>query len=312
MSQLVKIESHVSDALNRLISQYREKPNFRKIITKLTERHQALENCFFQMSERLDIQNSEGVQLDNFGGLVGQAREGNDDDIYKVLLRTKIGINISKSIPENLIDIVKQLTTRPLREHIIERTRADILDSRAGAVFRHMPGAKNIVIRVLNDDFLNDLTTEDTINGFQILNNTAVTLGGFDYRNISATDLPDFPFIGASFEFTFSIPMRVPLIKYRNLGNFQFFLSTDGEALTQIDYILRAISQVSPAGSRVDYLSVYLPGPKSFSFAGNDDGGGFNEGELATLYTIPGDFEFNGGDGFGSLNDPLAGGKFIA
>lgn len=92
MSQLVKIESHVSDALNRLISQYREKPNFRKIITKLTERHQALENCFFQMSERLDIQNSEGVQLDNFGGLVGQAREGNDDDIYKVLLLSLIHI----------------------------------------------------------------------------------------------------------------------------------------------------------------------------------------------------------------------------
>ena len=312
MSQLVKINSHVTDGLNRLISQYRNKENFNKLLTKLIERYQELENFLFDFSTRLDIQKSRGTQLDNFGGLVGQRREGNNDDTYRILLRTRIGINTSRSLPVNLTDIVKELTTKPLETFMIQRTRADILDSRAGAVFRHMPGAKNFLIRVLNDDFLNDLKAGDSINGFNILTNTLVNLGGFDYRNISATDLPDFPFIGANFEFTFTTPMRVPLVKYHNLGNLQFFISTNGIVLTQVEHLINAISQVSPAGSRLDYLSVYLPGSQSFAFAGNDDGSGFNEGELATLYTIPGDFEFNGGDGFGSIKDPLAGGKFIA
>ena len=234
------------------------------------------------------------------------------DRIYKILLRTRIGVNTSKSVPENLIDIVKELTTKPEENFSIERTRADILDSRAGLVFRHQPGAKNVLIRVGTDTFLNDLVVGDTLNGFSITSNTAVMLGGFAYRNIGATDLPTIPFIGARFTFNFLKPGRTPKIRYYGLGGYESAIGTDGIALTDIDIIVEALQQIVPAGSRTNYLSVYLPEEESFAFSGSDDGGGFNEGRLATLYTIPGIFEFDAGDGFGSVRDPLVGGKFVA
>ena len=312
MSQLLKIDSHSREAVARLISQFQGKPRMVKIIETLATRTQTLENCLFQFYERLDLLTSVGNQLDNFGEIVGQDRNSVSDQIYRILLRTKIGINTSQSIPQNLIDIVSELTTKPLETWSIQRTRADILDSRAGLVFRHQPGAKNVLIRVGNDEFLNDLKVGEIMNGFAITSNTGVMLGGFAYRNIGATDLPTIPFIGAQFEFTFSSPMRIPTVKYRGLGNLQFFISTDGIVLTQIENVMNSILQISPAGSRVDYLSVYVPDAQSFAFAGNDDGGGFDQGYFASLYTIPGTFEFDAGEGFGSLEDPLAGGKLIA
>ena len=312
MSQLSKIETHVIDGLNRLAFQYRGKSNFENLLRVFLNRFQNLENCYSDFYDRLSLTNSSGQQLDNFGKIVGQNRDGNNDETYRILLRAKVGINVSRSLPENLINIVKELTTKPVETWEISRRRADIVGHTSGVDFRYDTNAEGLIIRVVNDDFLNNLKPGDTMNGFEITENKSLLISGFVWRNLETTGIPDFPVIGESFEFIFSSPMRIPKVQYMNLGGFESAVGSDGIALSPVGTVMLSLQEVVAAGSRVNYLSIYKPEAESFAFSGTDAGGGFGEGELATLYTIPGFFEFNAGEGFGSIKDPLAGGQFAA
>lgn len=104
------INNHVQAALDRLITQYKNKPNFIAIITAFVTQHQILEDATFELYGRLDILNSEGAQLDGIGEIVGQDRLGFDDARYRILLLAKIGQNVSNGDPERIISIFKLLT----------------------------------------------------------------------------------------------------------------------------------------------------------------------------------------------------------
>lgn len=113
-----QITTHVSDALDRLITQYRNKPRLMAIISAFVAQHQMLEDAIFQLYGRLDIQNSIGAQLDGIGDIVGQDRLGFDDARYRILLLAKIGQNVSNGDPERIISIFKLLTNADLVHYI--------------------------------------------------------------------------------------------------------------------------------------------------------------------------------------------------
>jgi len=103
------ITTHIEDGLNRFIQQYKNSDKLKGICGSFCKQIQDLENAFNGLYGRLDIANVEGKLLDDIGIIVGQDRLGFDDEIYRILLITRITINTSGGTPRNIIDIFKQL-----------------------------------------------------------------------------------------------------------------------------------------------------------------------------------------------------------
>lgn len=106
MNQIV---NHTDQALDRLITQYKEKPNIEGIITTYGTQVQEIENMLFDVLNERSIQASIGQQLDNFGTIIGQPRQGFDDDVYRVLLYNRIAQINSEGTIEEVISIFKTL-----------------------------------------------------------------------------------------------------------------------------------------------------------------------------------------------------------
>lgn len=111
---LVPIANHSDQAIARLMEQYKEKENIEKLIRIYTDRIQEIEDALQPLYLDRMIDNAEGVQLDRFGEIVVLDREGRSDEVYRRFLKVKIGINISKGRPEEVISILLQLTEATL------------------------------------------------------------------------------------------------------------------------------------------------------------------------------------------------------
>jgi len=80
---------------------------------------QSLENAMRTMYYRLNIDRMEGEELDQIGTIVNQSRLGYDDDFYRLMLKVKIGINVSVGDIEKIITLWKLIagtTNVALRE----------------------------------------------------------------------------------------------------------------------------------------------------------------------------------------------------
>ena len=70
---------------------------------------QKLENAARKLLYNISIDKSEGIQLDNIGTIVNQGRLGYNDTYYKILLKVKIGINVSEGEIERILTLWKLL-----------------------------------------------------------------------------------------------------------------------------------------------------------------------------------------------------------
>lgn len=104
------ITTHVTDAKDRLIEQYRGATTLEAFLESIVNEIQNGENAAFDLRERLAIFEVGGKQLDNFGKIVVQTRQGLEDDLYRLFLLAKIGVNISNGEHERLIAIFRLLT----------------------------------------------------------------------------------------------------------------------------------------------------------------------------------------------------------
>jgi|GEM_PF-1593142 len=111
MNDLTYISTHAAGAKARLLYQYRGRPNIEALITSLSgDRAQQLEDSLFTLYTRLDIDLSEGVQLDNIGELVGQTRGGQSDAVYRLFLKAKAGKNVSEGDINQVLSVWKLIT----------------------------------------------------------------------------------------------------------------------------------------------------------------------------------------------------------
>ena len=108
--QAERITTHNEDALERIIGQYRNSDRLKGIVTALCRQTQSLEDAGDTLFGRLDIDTISDTLLNKIGKIVGQERLGFSNDIYRILIYTRIAINISGGIPENIIDIFHILT----------------------------------------------------------------------------------------------------------------------------------------------------------------------------------------------------------
>lgn len=110
MSQVVThITDHESQAIARLPQQYVGKPNITAMATIFGDRHQTLEDVFWDMLSNGGLANSHDTMLDQIGEIVGQPRNGMTDVLYRVRIAAKIGQNVSKGTAEDVIKIFKIL-----------------------------------------------------------------------------------------------------------------------------------------------------------------------------------------------------------
>lgn len=121
------IPNHVQQALARLITQYRGKPNIIGLITAFVQQLQIIENSLSDMNILRYINDAVGQQLDNIGKIVGLPRPpGLSDSAYRLELLGQIKINISQGQPEQIIQVFL-LFTMADQVRLFEEYPAEVL-----------------------------------------------------------------------------------------------------------------------------------------------------------------------------------------
>ena len=92
---ITKELDHTLRAQERLTQQFKNKPNVLKLINVITSEVQILEDELFNIATITSIDDSEGTQLDNIGGLLGINRNGRTDAEYRTAIRGQIFVNRS-------------------------------------------------------------------------------------------------------------------------------------------------------------------------------------------------------------------------
>lgn len=95
--------------LDRLITQYKNKPRLRALAQSYLEEVAELAVVLGQLRVAFRLGNAVGAQLDVLGGIVGAPRQGFDDASYEQLIRAYIRAQKSEGKPEDLYAVFRIL-----------------------------------------------------------------------------------------------------------------------------------------------------------------------------------------------------------
>lgn len=93
---------YVTIAKSRLAGGLYQKPLVEALISALPNQLSILELVFDQLKNERSIDTAIGIQLDKVGDIVGETRQGRDDETYRQYIRFRVFINISKGRPHDL------------------------------------------------------------------------------------------------------------------------------------------------------------------------------------------------------------------
>lgn len=100
----------ISLGLNRLLEQFKDKPNIEAVLTSYLQQINDLEDTYESLLNERSIFTAVGVQLDLLGALVNEARLGRSDSVYRLAILTRIGINNSEGTPNQILSLLKNIT----------------------------------------------------------------------------------------------------------------------------------------------------------------------------------------------------------
>ncbi len=120
------------EALERVVEQFKDQPNFEALVEALSAQAQSAHDAVLGTLNNTVVADSEGAQLDGIGSIVGEERFGRSDEDYRIAILARIRLNLSNGTPEDIIEIVRlvagdvsvQLTETPPASFIV-----DILDA---------------------------------------------------------------------------------------------------------------------------------------------------------------------------------------
>ena len=103
------IGDHVDQGLGRLAQQYKNQPNVTSLVTAMISRVQVVEDALRKVATQRALygNTAQGAQLDDLGALVGVARQGLSDEVYRVLIRGEIAKNNSNGTLEALLNVAR-------------------------------------------------------------------------------------------------------------------------------------------------------------------------------------------------------------
>lgn len=102
--------THVAEALGNYIQKFKGKPRLMALTTAYIEQIQDLEDAFYQLITDRTIETAVGAQLDGIGSIVGEAREGREDEDYRLAIRVRILLNLTNGTIEQVIEILSLAT----------------------------------------------------------------------------------------------------------------------------------------------------------------------------------------------------------
>ena len=113
-----KITTHIQDALNRLLEQYKGRPLIAGFYTSFVEQIQDLEDAIFALDAGRQLYNgtstpSFGEQLDQIGTIVGISRNGLSDAEYLLFIFGKIAENFSDSTIPTILNVIGYVFQAP-------------------------------------------------------------------------------------------------------------------------------------------------------------------------------------------------------
>lgn len=101
----------VEKALAALPRRDRGLERIEALVTLLGERAQELEDVVWSLYDDTRLSTAAGAQLDQLGALIGQAREGREDDAYRIWLAVRVALNLSCGTPEDLLKVTGLLAS---------------------------------------------------------------------------------------------------------------------------------------------------------------------------------------------------------
>lgn len=105
-TELEQITDHAERAVDRLPQQHHEKVNLPEIVRILAAPFQELEDVFWALFTERSVDKAVGAQLTILGKIVGQARAGLADDVYRRYIRARISANKSDGSMEDVIRVL--------------------------------------------------------------------------------------------------------------------------------------------------------------------------------------------------------------
>lgn len=110
MSEIVKVTDVSNKAKERLLEQFKGLEKFPKFVDAFVAGLQDLENTCFDLLEKTSLLDAEGVNLDTWGEILEEKRNGLSDADYRLLLLGKVATNVSQGTPDDIIAVFKILT----------------------------------------------------------------------------------------------------------------------------------------------------------------------------------------------------------
>lgn len=101
---------YVATGSELLLSQFYGKPRIEGLLQSYLNRLVEIQDDTNYLLQFRGIDSATGYQLDLIGKIVGQNREGRNDDSYRIIIKVKILVNNSNGTPKEVLQILKSVT----------------------------------------------------------------------------------------------------------------------------------------------------------------------------------------------------------
>ena len=135
--------THAAQALGRLLEQFKNKTDLAAWLSTYIAEIQEVENMLVSLNTERTLDSAVGVQLDGIGRIIGQARDGQTDDVYRIRIKARIALNLSSGTVEEVLTIMGLVldgctfwwTSRPPASYVLDvhgaTTTADAVEAAA-------------------------------------------------------------------------------------------------------------------------------------------------------------------------------------
>ena len=115
MADITYIPDHEAQAQARLVDQFRNSVRVQALIGALVAPVQDLELVLVQLQQERALGTAIGTQLDTLGAIVGQQREGRDDETYRLWIAARALVNRSNGHIDELLEIAALVASEATR-----------------------------------------------------------------------------------------------------------------------------------------------------------------------------------------------------
>ena len=99
--------THVAEAQEKLLYQFHGAANLNAFLAALVKRAQEVEDAGVGVATLTDPNACNGAQLDLLGRVVGQLREGRDDETYRIWLQARMLLNRMSSTADEILTLLR-------------------------------------------------------------------------------------------------------------------------------------------------------------------------------------------------------------